>query len=237
MKKVSGLGCQVTGSEQMDPRLRKDERSQYSCSNKLSSPFEIFRQLLENYGEQHWWPGITTDEIIIGAVLTQNTNWSNVEKAIQNLKQADSCTLDSCATLDIQTLEELIKPSGFFRIKAIRLQEASKEIIGLRKQFLSLPEFRKALLAINGIGSETADSILLYAFELPIFVIDAYTKRVFSRMSKVSDKATYREMQEYFQFSLPKDTYLYNEFHALIVKHAKEVCKKKPDCDKCLWCS
>jgi endonuclease III related protein len=209
--------------------------NQFPCYNKLNSSFEIFRQLLEHYGEQHWWPGITTDEIIIGAILTQNTNWTNVEKAINNLKEANACTLDSCAKMDISVLEELIKPSGFFRIKALRLQEASIAIIGLRKQYLSIPEFRKALLAITGIGSETADSILLYAFELPIFVIDAYTKRIFSRLNLFTEKATYREMQEYFQNTLPKDTYLYNEYHALIVRHAKEVCKKTPDCMNCIW--
>jgi endonuclease III related protein len=207
----------------------------YPCSQKSLSLYDIYEQLLEQYGNQHWWPGKTDDEIIIGAILTQNTNWMNVSKAIQNLKQVNACTLEQCAILEIHILEGLIRPSGFFRIKAVRLQQAVHRIIELRKQSLPLPEFRNALLSIHGIGPETADSILLYAFNLPIFVIDAYTKRIYSRMNLIEERATYHQMQDYFQHSLPNDTQLFNEYHALIVRHAKEACKKKPVCTNCLW--
>jgi endonuclease III related protein len=209
--------------------------SSFPCSSISLSLIEIFQQLLEHYGEQHWWPGITKDEVIIGAVLTQNTNWTNVAKAIQNLKRANACTLEKCASLAGSALEELIKPSGFFRIKAIRLQNVAKAVLSLQTQSLTLPEFRKALLSIHGVGPETADSILLYAFNLPVFVIDAYTKRIYSKMKRFDEHATYHEIQDCFQEQLPKESQLYNEYHALIVKHAKEICRKKPDCEHCIW--
>jgi endonuclease III related protein len=207
----------------------------YPCYDIPYNLHQIFEQLLEQYGLQHWWPGITRDEIIIGAILTQNTNWVNVDKAINNLKQADACSLESCALLDLNTLEQLIKPSGFYRVKAKRLKQISKALIELRNQRLLLPEFRNELLSLEGIGPETADSILLYAFNLPIFVVDAYTRRIYSRMNITNDKATYHEIQQLFQKSLPFDTSLFNEYHALIVKHAKEICKTKPKCESCLW--
>ncbi|HNX00148.1 MAG TPA: endonuclease III domain-containing protein, partial [Candidatus Cloacimonadota bacterium] len=205
--------------------------SAYPCHNLPFTIQEIYSQLFERYGTQHWWPGESHDEIIIGAILTQNTNWSNVSKAISNLKKANACDLKSCAEMDTELLEELIKPSGFFRIKAKRLQQASIEILKLSEKKHTLHEFRKELLSIHGIGPETADSILLYAFELPVFVIDAYTKRIFSRMGKTTEKSTYHEIQEIFHHSLPLDIALFNEYHALIVRHAKEVCRKKPDCE------
>jgi endonuclease-3 related protein len=195
----------------------------------------IFQQLLAHYGHQKWWPADSRDEIIIGAVLTQNTNWTNVEKAIANLKNAGACSLEACANLDLQQLQELIKPSGFYRTKALYLKEISKAIIKLQSQKPDLPTWRTFLLNLKGIGPETADSILLYAFHLPSFVIDAYTKRIFTRMEKFPPEIKYNQMQSAFQDNLPIDIELYNEYHGLIVHHAKYICKKTPLCAKCLW--
>ncbi|WP_022671356.1 endonuclease III domain-containing protein [Hippea alviniae] len=197
---------------------------------------KIYRKLFDFYGQQHWWPAQTKEEIIIGAILTQNTAWKNVEKAIQNLKATDSCNLNAIFYMDIERLKDAIKPAGFFNQKSIYLKNISrffKEEGGIERLFsFSTEELRKKLLSVKGIGKETADSILLYAFERPIFVIDAYTKRLAER-HKLSKKLDYDCLQKLFMDNLPKDYKLFNEYHALIVKNAKEFCRKKPDCENC----
>ena len=213
----------------------------------------IYNILHKAYGDQNWWPAETFDEIIIGAILTQNTNWTNVEKAIRNLKNQNICSLKDLSNMETEVLGEIIKPSGYYNQKAKRLINVAKEFVKLRVknqpplqqdnrrlplrawrgEMSELWTARKILLSINGIGPETADSILLYAFEKPIFVIDAYTIRVFSRLGLVFEKNTYDAYQDYFMKHLEHDVRLFNEYHALIVRHCKVSCMKKPICAGC----
>ena len=197
---------------------------------------QIYEKLFEFYGPQHWWPAEDKEEIIIGAVLTQNTAWKNVEKAIQNLKAKNLCSLAAIFETDIEELKDAIKPAGFFNQKSIYLKNISrffKEEGGVEKlSNFQTEKLRKKLLNVKGIGKETADSILLYAFQRPIFVIDAYTKRLAER-HKLTEKLDYDSLQRLFTNNLPKDHQLFNEYHALIVKNAKEFCRKKPDCKNC----
>ena len=197
---------------------------------------QIYEKLFEFYGPQHWWPAEDKEEIIIGAILTQNTAWKNVEKAIQNLKAKNLCSLAAIFEIDIEELKDAIKPAGFFNQKSIYLKNISrffKEEGGVEKlSNFQTEKLRKKLLNVKGIGKETADSILLYAFQRPIFVIDAYTKRLAER-HKLTEKLDYDSLQRLFTNSLPKDHQLFNEYHALIVKNAKEFCRKKPDCENC----
>jgi len=198
---------------------------------------EIFDLLYDRYGPQHWWPGETRDEIIIGAILTQNTNWKNVEKAIENLKIKHLLTLENIAKTDIREIAQCIRPSGYYNKKATRLQEIALLFLGDgMRNFCthSAAEMRMELLAQKGIGPETADSILLYAFEKPVFVIDAYTKRIFLRLEFFSENISYEETQIFFMHNLQQNVKLFNEYHALLVHHAKECCQKNPDCIKCV---
>ena len=197
---------------------------------------KIFETLFKNYGAQHWWPGETHDEIVIGAILTQNTNWKNVEKAIMNLKQNDLCALNKIAKADMFKLAELIKPSGYFNQKAKRLIYIAKNLNPFEIKKADLYTARKILLNLSGIGPETADSILLYVYQKPIFVIDTYTKRLFTRLGLKLKDDKYDTFQEYFMNNLPHDIQLFNEYHALIVLHAKHYCKTKPNCDNCCLC-
>ena len=199
----------------------------------------IFQTLLGHYGPRDWWPAETPFEVVIGAILTQNTNWKNVEKAIANLQQADALTLEAILNLERKKLEQLIRPSGFFRQKAERLQlfcrylqEYHQGILDhLFDQDLNLA--RKELLSLKGIGPETADSILLYAGQFPSFVVDAYTNRLFSRLGVLSGTEKYAAVRDLFMSHLPQDIQLYNEYHALIVIHCKDFCRKKPLCNNC----
>jgi len=191
--------------------------------------------LLAAYGAQHWWPADSPFEVMLGAILTQNTNWRNVEKAIANLKQADALDAEKILIMDDARLRELIRPSGFFNQKAVRLKlfcafylEYGKEA-GLRQ----LADPRASLLELKGIGPETADSMLLYALHMPVFVVDAYTRRIFSRLGLISADADYAEIQALFMQYLATDTSLFNEYHALIVAHAKRHCRVKPECGNC----
>ncbi len=193
----------------------------------------IYQTLFNEYGPQHWWPGETRDEIIIGAVLTQNTNWKNVEKAIANLKIDGILTLQDINTLDRERLSSLIKPAGYFNIKARRLQSVAKALTEIDLTKMSLAEARDYTLDVYGVGPETADSILLYAYGFPTFVVDAYTKRIFSRVGLIGSDAGYEEVRLKFQQNLPRDVQLFNEYHALIVQHAKVSCNVKPACESC----
>ncbi|MFK5926802.1 MAG: endonuclease III domain-containing protein [Desulfuromusa sp.] len=199
----------------------------------------IYQRLLDHYGSRNWWPAETPFEVVVGAILTQNTNWNNVEKAIVNLRRADALTVDAILNMELQTLEQLIRPSGFFRQKAERLQIFCRylqehhqgNLEHLFDQELNL--VRNELLHLKGIGSETADSILLYAGQRPSFVIDAYTNRLFGRLGVLSGTEKYTVVRDFFMSHLPEDTQLYNEYHALIVIHCKDFCRKKPLCHNC----
>ena len=200
---------------------------------------DIYTRLYERYGAQDWWPGDTAFEIVVGAILTQNTNWKNVEKAIANLKSADCLAPEKLHSLPIQELAELIRPAGYFNIKAQRLKHFLDWLFdkhdGMLEslELLGLSSLREQLLGIKGIGPETADSICLYAFEKPIFVVDTYTARIFGRHGMVEAPSGYEQIQEMFHGDLEADAVLFNEFHALIVQVGKEYCKPKPACDGC----
>lgn len=200
---------------------------------------KIFDKLYAFYGPQNWWPGDTPFEVAVGAILTQNTNWSNVEKAISNLKKERVLNAKALYALPVNKLASLIKPSGYFNIKAKRLRSflafLADNYKGSLKQMAKedLTSLRPKLLAVNGIGPETADSILLYALDKPVFVIDAYTKRVLSRHGVMGADATYDEYQALFHKELDEDLQLFNEFHALFVMVGKDYCKPKPLCERC----
>ncbi len=200
----------------------------------------IYKTLYEAYGPQYWWPGDTPFEVMVGAVLTQNTSWTNVEKAIANLKRSGLLTLSRLHNVPRRRLAPLIRPSGYFNIKTERLKSLTEFVVAryqgsLKKMFADDPrELRQRLLDVNGIGPETADSILLYAAAMPYFVVDAYTRRVFSRHGLISAKVSYHEVQQLFMDNLRDDVRLYNEYHALIVRVGKERCKKNgPLCEGC----
>ena len=199
----------------------------------------IYQQLLDRYGNRNWWPAESPFEMAIGAILTQNTNWNNVETAIANLRAADALSCAAINGLSPAELEELIRPSGFFRQKAQRLQLFSGYLRdhyqGSLESMLQQPlaEVRRELLAQKGIGPETADSILLYAGDHPSFVIDAYTLRLFSRIGLFNSQQTYDTARQYFMDQLPAQTQFYNEYHALIVIQCKENCRKRPLCPGC----
>lgn len=200
----------------------------------------IYQALFRAYGPQHWWPGDTSFEVLVGAVLTQNTSWTNVEKAIANLKRERVLTFSRMLTVAPRKLALLIRPSGYFNIKTKRLRNLLSFIDAsysgsLVRMFSTDPaRLRRQLLGVNGIGQETADSILLYAGEKPFFVVDAYTKRIFSRQGLIADNADYRAVQGLFMDNLTQNASFYNEYHALIVRIGKEHCKKvKPLCSDC----
>ena len=199
----------------------------------------IYHTLYKAFGPQRWWPGETPFEIAVGAILTQNTNWGNVEKAINNLKNQNALNVKAMHNMADKKLALLIKPAGYYNIKTKRLKKFLDFFTNHYKGSIEKMKtedkeaLREKLLNINGIGPETADSILLYALEKPIFVIDAYTKRVLKRHNVVSEKADYYELQEIFHKNLPQDTTLFNEFHALFVKLGKDFCRTKPRCEAC----
>jgi endonuclease-3 related protein len=198
---------------------------------------EVYRKLFNHYGPQHWWPAETPFEVMVGAVLTQNTAWSNVERAIENLKQNHCLAPESILDTEIINLAEWLRPSGYFNIKAKRLRNFCQWYVN-EGQFSVLSHWnteklRKGLLSVNGVGPETADDILLYAFERPIFVIDAYTRRIFSRLGFGFADEGYEHLRLKFENNLPAETKIFNEYHALIVVHAKEACKKTPNCSSC----
>jgi endonuclease-3 related protein len=201
---------------------------------------KIYKILFGYFGKQNWWPAKTRLEVIVGAILTQNTSWLNVERAIGNLKNSGVLTFNKLSRINTPKLARLIKPAGYFNVKARRLKNA---LVFMQKFYkgdfkvmnrANAAGLREQLLSVNGIGPETADSILLYAFDKPVFVVDAYTKRVFSRLNIISPDAVYHEVQDLFMANLDSDTRLFNEYHALIVRLGKDYCKKnKPLCDRC----
>ena len=218
------------------------------------TPQTLYQMLLEEFGRRNWWPidknyhkKHRTDprfEIIVGAVLTQNTAWSNVEKALTNLKTKQMLDIKKISEIDIKKLKNMIKPSGFFNQKAERVKNLATYLHDTYQGDLDYffdrkpDDIRKELLSLNGIGPETADSILLYAGKLPIFIVDAYTKRICKRLP-LETTFSYDDIQKYFEKELRKKyrekeiTQIYNELHALIVTLAKKYCKKKPECHIC----
>ena len=200
----------------------------------------IYRQLYNYFGPQHWWPADTPLEVMLGAVLTQNTSWANVEKAIKNLKQKRLLRLERLYGLSHKRLSWLIRPAGYYNLKAKRLKNLLAFLIASYRGDLKemrrkrTGNLRRQLLSINGIGPETADSILLYALEKPVFVVDAYTKRIFLRHGFIKPDADYQELQGIFMRNLKKQVKLFNQYHALLVRLGKEFClKRKPKCDIC----
>lgn len=201
----------------------------------------IYHRLLADYGPRGWWPGESAFEIMVGAVLTQNTAWTNVEKAMANLKRARVWSPRAIVESHPRRLASLIRPSGYYNVKARRLRALCRWVVaqgGVRRlTALATDELRAELLAVHGIGPETADDILLYAFERPVFVIDAYTRRVFARLGMIRGDEAYETLRQRFELALGADVTLYNEYHALIVRHGKDTCRKRPRCEICCLAS
>lgn len=200
----------------------------------------IYDLLLAQYGPLGWWPADTPFEVCVGAILTQNTNWLNVEKALSNLKLEGLMTPDGLRRLSLERLAAVIRPAGFFNVKSVRLKEFINWLFdryggSLERMFSGdWRELREEMLLVKGIGRETADSILLYAGHKPTFVVDAYTVRFFSRLGLVRGNGGYEEVRSMFMDNLPVDAGLFNEYHALIVRHGKEHCRKKQRCGGCV---
>jgi endonuclease-3 related protein len=197
----------------------------------------VYQRLVDAYGTQTWWPADSNFEVMIGAVLTQNTAWTNVEKAILNLKDSNSLTLESILALSDEALAQFIRPSGYFNIKAKRLKNLCLWIAenGGESQLAELDTgiLRSSLLQVNGVGPETADDILLYAFARPVFVIDTYTRRLFTSLGLIQGDEPYEDLRQNFETELAADADLFNQYHALIVRHAKEKCQQTADCRHC----
>lgn len=201
-----------------------------------------FEKALQDLGPQKWWPGETPFEVCVGAILTQNTSWTNVEKAIANLKNRGVLSPHGMYALPPEDLAALIKPAGYFNLKTKRLRNFLKFLIEEydgdleRMKGEGASSLREKLLSVRGIGPETADSILLYALEKPVFVVDAYTRRIFLRHGAISEEADYHEIQDHMTRHLDTDAATFNEFHALIVNVGKNWCKSRgPDCEHCPW--
>ena len=199
----------------------------------------IYNKLYFFYGPQHWWPGETPFEIAVGAILTQNTNWINVEKAIANLRSNGVLSAKALHELHLTELASLIRPSGYYNLKAKRLRALIDFLMDRYEGSLRQMQkgetgtLRTELLSVNGIGQETADSILLYALDKPVFVIDAYTKRVLSRHGIMEINGSYQEYQEIFHRVFVEDVRLFNEYHALLVRLGKDYCRPQPRCSDC----
>lgn len=196
---------------------------------------EFYNILLKSYGKRNWWPANTPYEMMVGAILTQNTTWTNVEKAIANFE--DRLTPEFIETTSNDVIAEIIKSSGYYNQKAIKLKALTSwfkkyEYDINKARQVNKELLREELLSVKGIGKETADSILTYALDKPSFVIDTYTKRILYRI-RYDLPQKYDKLRLQIEESIPKDLYLYNEFHALIVEHAKRYCRKKPICEDC----
>jgi endonuclease-3 related protein len=200
---------------------------------------EMYERILKAVGPRGWWPAESPFEVIVGAILTQNTSWANVERAIDNLKGAGILSPSGIRDIAEDELAEVIKPSGFYRVKARRLkgyvhffyEEFEGDMGRMRSQ--DLIPLRERLLRVDGLGPETADSILLYALEKPIFVVDAYTKRIFSRHNLISERGNYEEVQGMVMREFGREVGRYNEFHALLVFLGKHWCRRVPRCEGC----
>lgn len=203
------------------------------------SLWQLYHRLWEAFGPQGWWPGETPFEVAVGAILTQNTNWTNVARALEGLKQEGKLTAEALAVMPEEELARWLRPTGYFNVKARRVKNFLAYLMesygGSMEQMAEaeLAVLRPELLAIKGIGPETADSILLYALNKPTFVVDAYTFRILRRHELVPESCTYDELQQEFMRLLPEEVELYQEFHALLVRLGKEFCRPRPGCDPC----
>ena len=199
----------------------------------------IYNQLLAHYGPQDWWPAQEPFEVIVGAILTQATAWGNVEKAIANLKRAEALSPEELRQMPLPELSRLLYPCGYYNAKALKLKSFAHWLgihyaDDLNKLFATdIYQLRQQLLSIHGIGPETADSIILYAANKPVFVIDAYTRRIINHVGLATEGSSYSAYQALFMDNLPADTQLFNEYHALLVCLAKDVCRSRPFCSKC----
>jgi endonuclease-3 related protein len=204
---------------------------------------DLYQTLYARYGAQRWWPAETPFEVMVGAILTQNAAWQNVERAINNLKQSRLLTPEAILSADISSLAERLRPSGYFNIKAARLRNYCRWYLdqgGMGPlQQLDTASLRLELLLVKGVGPETADDILLYAFGRPVFVIDAYTRRIFSRVGLIDGAEGYEWLRRWFEgqwdgvVGAAERVAIFSEYHALIVIHAKQSCRKRPDCSGC----
>lgn len=199
----------------------------------------FYDALAVHFGPTDWWPGETPFEIAVGAILTQNTAWTNVERAIANLKAANALDPGALLALTDDAVHELVRPAGFFRVKATRLKHFCRHLVDryggdmARLAARPMPDLREELLSLHGIGPETADDILLYACKKPVFVVDAYTRRIFSRHGLCRPDIGYDALQELFEAHLPRDVHVYSEYHGLIVFAGKEFCRRRPRCEGC----
>ena len=214
-------------------------RASMSSMTLEDSLLDIYGLMLERYGAQNWWPGETPFEMMVGAVLTQAAAWTNVEKAISNLIAADALSAHAIRSIKQEELAKLVYPSGYYNSKARKLK-ALAEYLGRRfdddldaMQNEDVSTLRAELLGVYGIGEETADDILLYALSKPTFVVDNYTRRIFHRLGLAPEKGSYSIYRSMFMDNLPAGQELFGEYHALIVRHGKEVCKKRPACEGC----
>lgn len=213
----------------------------YSAKNKMRlALFEIYSLLYKSYGPRHWWPADGAFEVMVGAILTQNTNWANVERAIQNLKKERALNPAAIYSLKLNKLARLIRPCGYYNIKANRLKNFIAYLFSKYSGKLTnmhqrpTGTLRREMLGVKGIGPETVDSIILYALKRPIFVIDAYTRRIMDCQGIINSNSGYDEIQSVFMKNLPANVKLFNEYHALLVEHAKRVCKTIPKCQECI---
>lgn len=228
----------ASGNRLQQKRLHRHSKT--PRANPLPVLNDYYAALYRAHGAQHWWPGRTRFEVIIGAILTQNTSWVNVERAIRKLRAAKLLTPSGIARIPLPRLAQAIRSAGYFRQKAHKLKEfvrflKARHSGSLTRMFRTpTAELRDQLLSVHGIGPETADSILLYAGGHPVFVVDAYTRRVLERHGLAHSKATYEQIRELFERSLPPEPALFNEYHALIVRTGKENCRSQaPRCDSC----
>lgn len=225
-----------------NPPVAKSVAVETAAGDPISEPVlhEYYRSLLAAHGPQYWWPGRTRFEVIVGAILTQNTAWVNVERALDKLRSEKLLTPVAIETVPSVRLAGLIRSSGYFRQKTKTLKAFVRflrtEHVGSLTKMFHTPTalLRGQLLAIHGIGRETADSILLYAGNHPVFVVDAYARRILKRHHLAHAEHSYEQVRAFFEQRLPRDVSLYNEFHALIVRTGKEHCRKRnPRCSEC----
>jgi endonuclease-3 related protein len=198
----------------------------------------IYHLLFSHYGPQHWWPAEEPFEVIVGAILTQATAWVNVERAISNLKLAGMLNPSALRQTPLDELADLIRPCGYYKVKSRKLKSFAEHLVSYNDSLegffaLELEQLRVELLSIYGIGEETADAVILYAAKKPNFVIDAYTRRILRRLGLTPAKDSYAAFQKLFMENLPQDERLFNEYHALFVRHGKETCRRNPFCLRC----
>jgi len=220
---------------------RTGTRSAPGAAKKPPSAFirSLYRVLARHYGDLRWWPGETPFEVAVGAILTQNTNWRNVEKAIENLKKENLLSPAAIKASEDGRLEKALRPSGFYRVKSKRLRAFADYLVrfcgGTMEGLMAegAGEIRAKLLTIHGIGEETADSIVLYGLGKPVFVVDAYTRRILERHGISEARESYGAVQRLFVEALPQSPAVYNQCHALLVQVGKDYCRKEPRCDSC----